>query len=329
MAAQAPALKTAGLFTKHRPAMNTDLCSRRRWLAAFSLLPVAAFATLPMRAAARVPALLLAVDAPQDIDPAGHLVSEKYDGVRAFWDGQRLLTRGGNLIAAPAWFLRRLPPVPLDGELWAGRGRFEALSGAVRRHQPRDAEWLHITYMAFEMPGAGGPFSERAERLDSLGQDIDWPGFQAVEQRRVASRAELQRWLREVLTAGGEGLMLHRADAAYVTGRSPVLQKLKPVHDADALVLAAVPGRGRHAGRMGALRVRTPEGRQFLLGTGFSDAERDAPPAPGSVVTYRHRGHTEAGLPRFASFLRVRLVESSSVPAQSRSDGVSQAGSTP
>ena len=315
--------------------MNTDLCSRRRWLAATSLLPLAALSTLstlptPVSAAtARPPALLLAVDAPADIDPAGYLVSEKYDGVRAFWDGQRLITRAGNVIAAPGWFLRRLPPVPLDGELWAGRGRFEALSGAVRRHQPRDAEWLHITYMAFEMPGAGGSFSERAERMASLGQDIDWRGFQAVEQRRVGSRAELQRWLQEVVTAGGEGLMLHRADAAYVAGRSPVLQKLKRVHDADALVLAAVPGRGRHAGRMGALRVRTPDGRQFLLGTGFSDAERDAPPAPGSVVTYRHRGFTDAGLPRFASFLRVRPLESLSMSAQSRSDGVSQAGSTP
>ena len=126
--------------------------------------------------------------------------------------------------------------------------------------------------------------------------------------------------------------MLHRADAAFVAGRSAVLQKLKPVHDADALVLGTVPGRGRHAGRMGALRVQTRDGRQFLLGTGFSDAERAAPPAPGSVVTYRHRGHTEAGVPRFASYLRVRMLASlpATVAAQSKwSEGVSQAGSGP
>ena len=113
-----------------------------------------------------------------------------------------------------------------------------AVLAAVRRHAPRDAEWQGITYMAFDMPGVGGPFSERAERLASLGQDVDWSGFQAVEQRRVASRAELHRWLQEVVGAGGEGLMLHRADAARVSGRSPVLQKLKPVHDADALRVA-------------------------------------------------------------------------------------------
>ena len=307
---------------------------RRRWLAALFLLPPVspALLTSAALAAQAAPALLLAVDAPEDVDPAGCLVSEKYDGVRAVWDGTRLCTRSGNTIAAPAWFLRRLPQAVLDGELWAGRGRFETLSGAVRRHAPRDAEWQQIVYMAFEMPRAGGPFSERAERLASLGQDTDWPGFQAVEQRRVASRAELQRWLQEVVAEGGEGLMLHRADAAFVAGRNPVLQKLKPVHDADALVLGTVPGRGRHAGRMGALRVRTRDGRQFLLGTGFSDAERAAPPALGSVVTYRHRGHTEAGVPRFASYLRVRMLASlpATVAAQSKwSEGVSQAGSGP
>ena len=304
------------------PSVNTQ---RRGLLAALFALPAVLPALMVSTALAAEAArgLLLAVDARDDIDPSGFLVSEKYDGVRALWDGTRLHTRSGNTIAAPAWFLRPLPAVALDGELWAGRRRFEALSGAVRRHAPRDAEWQHITYMAFDMPSAGGPFIERAERLASLGQAIDWPGFQAVEQRRVAGRAELQRWLNDVVAAGGEGLMLHRADAAYVPGRSPALQKLKPVHDADAVVLGTMPGRGRHAGRMGALRVRTTAGQTFLLGTGFSDAERAAPPAPGSIVTYRHRGHTEAGLPRFASFLRVRE------PVQSRSEGVSQAGSTP
>ena len=310
--------------------MNPSFNPRRRsLLAALFAWPTALPTLLPWsaQAAGAAPALMLAVDAPDDIDPAGHLVSEKYDGVRAFWDGTRLRTRSGHAIAAPAWFLRHLPALALDGELWAGRGRFEALSGAVRRHTPRDAEWQHITYMAFDMPRAEGPFSERAERLASLGQDIDWPGFQAVEQRRVNSRAELQRWLNEVVAAGGEGLMLHRADAGHVAGRSGVLQKLKLVHDADAVVLAAVPGRGRHAGRMGALRVVTPAGREFLLGTGFSDAEREVPPPPGSLITYRYRGHTEGGLPRFASFLRVR--SDAPGPAQSRAGGVSQAGSMP
>ena len=116
----------------------------------------------------------------------------------------------------------------------------------------------------------------------------------------------LQRRLDEVVAAGGEGLMLHRADALYETGRSASLLKLKPLHDAEARVIGHVAGRGRHAGRMGALRVRSPAGVDFLLGTGFSDAERESPPPLGSWVTFTHRGFTADGVPRFASFLRVR-----------------------
>ncbi len=277
---------------------------RRRLLATLALAPLLPCAAA--RPARDALPLLLAVDAAPDIDPAGHLVSEKLDGVRALWDGQQLRTRGGGAVAAPPWFLQGLPPVALDGELWLGRGRFEALSGAVRRLRPDEAEWRQIRYMVFELPGASGPFVERAAALERLARDAAFTGLQASVQVLVPDRTRLQLRLQEVLRQGGEGLMLHRADAPYVTGRSDVLQKLKPLHDADALVLAAVPGRGRHAGRMGALRVQTPEGRQFLLGTGFSDGEREDPPAPGSWLTYTYRGTTASGLPRFASFLRLR-----------------------
>ncbi len=277
---------------------------RRRLLAALALSPLLPCAAA--RPARDALPLLLAVDAAPDIHPAAYLVSEKLDGVRALWDGRRLRLRGGGEVAAPAWFLRRLPPLALDGELWLGRGRFEALSGAVRRQRPDEAAWRQIRYMVFELPGASGPYADRATALERLARDVDFTGLQAAAQHRLPDRAALQRRLAEVLQQGGEGLMLHRADAPYVTGRNPVLQKLKPLHDAEAVVLAAVPGRGRHAGRMGALRVQTPEGRQFLIGTGFSDAQRDNPPAPGSWLTYSYSGRTEGGLPRFASFLRLR-----------------------
>ncbi len=267
---------------------------------------------LPSRAAAAEPLQplqprpMLAVDAPADIHPAGWLVSEKFDGVRAMWDGERLRFRSGREIAAPAWFLARLPAEPLDGELWLARGRFDALAGAVRKAAPVDAEWHALRYLVFDLPLAGGPFADRDERLRRLSAGSDPRAWTAVEQHRVPDRAALQRRLDEVLRAGGEGLMLHRADAPYTAGRSAALLKLKAVADEDAVVLGHVEGRGRHAGRLGALRLRTAEGREFLLGTGFSDAERDAPPPPGATVTYRYRGRTAQGVPRFASFLRVR-----------------------
>jgi len=251
-------------------------------------------------------ALALAKEAPPDIDPAGYLVSEKCDGVRAVWDGTRLCFRSGLPVRAPQNFIARLPRQPLDGELWLGRGRFETLVGAVRRHEPVESEWRDVRYMLFDLPAEPGGFATRAQALERLAQRIGWAQLQAVPQATVADRDALQRRLARVVAEGGEGLVLHRADAPYRAGRGDHLLKLKQVHDAEATVLAHVPGQGRLSGRLGALRVRSPEGLVFLIGTGFSDEQRASPPPPGTVVTYTYRGRTDAGVPRFASFLRVR-----------------------
>ncbi|MBL8350958.1 MAG: DNA ligase [Burkholderiaceae bacterium] len=267
-------------------------------------LCAAALGALVARPAAAAPALLLAREWPTEADPAGFLVSEKLDGVRALWDGRVLRFRSGAVIAAPGWFTAQLPALPLDGELWLGRGRFEALSGAVRRSQPDAALWSELQYQVFELPAAGGVFAERAAALHGLCRRSGFSALQAVAQMPVADRAELQRRLDAVVAAGGEGLMLHRADAPQASGRGPWLFKHKPLHDAEAVVVGHLPGQGRLAGQLGALQVRGDDGVVFQIGTGFSDAERAHPPAIGERITYTHRGFTAGGLPRFASYLR-------------------------
>lgn len=252
------------------------------------------------------PRLLLATDWPEGAHPAGWLVSEKLDGVRALWDGRSFRLRGGGTVAAPGWFTERLPAHALDGELWLGRGRFEDTSATLRRQAPRDDDWRDMRYALFEWPDAPGPFSQRAAALATLAQLVAWPALFALPQSPVADAAALRHRLDVVVAAGGEGLMLHRADAPYVTGRSSVLRKLKPFDDAEGVMVGTVPGRGRLAGRMGGLRLRLADGRELVLGTGFTDAQRASPPPVGSIVTFRHRGVTESGLPRFASFLRAR-----------------------
>ncbi len=251
---------------------------------------------------------MLAIEAGPDTDPQGCLVSEKLDGVRALWDGQRLWFRSGLPIAAPPAFLAQLPSASLDGELWLGRAQFERLVGAVRRAKPDEQAWAGVRYMAFDMPRVPGPFVQRAATLAALGQTAGRPAWGVVPQRRVATAAALKDWLAQVVAAQGEGLMLHRADALWQGGRSDALLKLKPQFDAEAQVVAHVAGQGRHAGRLGALQVRTAQGLEFKLGTGFSDAQREQPPSLGSWVTYTYRGLTEAGVPRFAAFLRQRPV---------------------
>lgn len=235
-----------------------------------------------------------------------YLVSEKFDGVRAVWDGSIFHTRTDHVIAAPAWFTKGLPKTPLDGELWLGHGKFEALSGAVRKDMPIDEEWRGISYMVFELPNATGSFAERAKRIVSIVKQANIPHLKAVKQFKVSDEVALHKLLKQIVAQGGEGLMLHRADAPYVTGRSDVLLKLKLLYDAEATVVAHTAGQGKYKGKLGALEVETPEGIRFKLGTGFTDAQRENPPIIGSTVTYTYRDKTKAGKPKFASFLRVR-----------------------
>ncbi len=291
--------------TNKTPIDRRGACGRLAALACGGFFGLAGAASARGSAAASTaPAVLLAREWPVAADPGGFLVSEKFDGVRALWDGRRLRFRSGGTVQAPAWFVARLPDEPLDGELWLGRGRFEELSGLVRRGVPDDAGWRALHYQVFELPAAGGRFAERAAALQSLCRRVGWSALQAPEQRPVASRDALQERLDAVVRSGGEGLMLHAADAPQASGRGRWLWKHKPQHDAEALVLAHLPGRGRFEGRLGALQVRTDDGVELAIGTGFSDADRADPPAVGQRISFRHRGTSAAGVPRFASYLR-------------------------
>ena len=310
------------------PGPHAGGLSRRAWLAALAgwgwgagplgaqprapdevaaLPPVAPVAEAGPRGWAPPPEVILASHWRPGQSPHDWLVSEKYDGVRGYWDGEVLRLRSGHVVAAPAAFLAHLPAgVALDGELWMGRNQFDALSTAVRRATPQPQEWQAIRFMVFELPQAGGTFACRYDQLCQQVARANHPALQAVAQRRVADTAALDAWLAEVVAAGGEGLVLHHAQAPYLTGRQAVLAKYKPVQDDEAVVLGHLPGHGRLTGKVGALRVRNTQGQEFTIGTGLNDAQREHPPAVGTRITYAWRGLTAHGLPRFASFVRVR-----------------------
>ncbi|APW40710.1 DNA ligase [Rhodoferax koreense] len=263
-------------------------------------------ALVPARAGAEAPALLLANVYRQGMPLADYWVSEKYDGVRGYWDGRQLRTRGGEHVAAPGWFTADWPAVPMDGELWAGHGAFAQAVSTVRQQIPADATWRRMAFMVFDLPAHGGTFDERLTALDKLVMRMNRPWVRAVAQTRVASHAALMALMRKTVGAGGEGLVLHRGASLYRGTRSDDLVKLKPFDDAEARVVAHLPGKGRYEGAMGALLVETPQGQRFRLGTGFSAAQRRDPPAIGSWITYRFRDVNPSGVPRFASFLRTR-----------------------
>ena len=255
------------------------------------------------------PALLLAETASSQLDPAPYWVSEKLDGVRAFWDGRMLRFRSGNPVPAPAWFTAALPPQPLDGELWIARERFDQISGIVRSNPPNDRDWKQVRYMVFELPNAPGSFTERIARMRTLVERAHAPWLQMAPQFRVPNSAALKQQLHNIVKQGGEGLMLHRADAPYQTGRQDVLLKLKPWQDAEATVIGYTPGKGKYAGLTGALNMQMPDGKTFRIGSGLSDALRRNPPPIGALITYRYQSLTGSGIPRFARYLRVRAPE--------------------
>ncbi|MTI51594.1 MAG: DNA ligase [Alcanivorax sp.] len=253
-----------------------------------------------------VPALTQARVYQGEADLSRYWVSEKFDGVRAYWDGDDLISRHGNRFDVPATFTRGFPEQPLDGELWMGRGTFSRMVGLINRHDTGPEHWRDVYYMVFDLPRAAGPFDDRLRTLRRLLKNHDNPHLRLVRQLKVPDRAALNRRLEKVIEAGGEGLMLHRGDASYRSYRSADLLKVKPYQDAEARVVAHLPGEGRLEGKMGALLLETDGGQHFRLGTGFSDAQRADPPPIGSLVTYKFYGRTRHGLPRFPSFLRVR-----------------------
>jgi len=237
---------------------------------------------------------------------SNYLVSEKYDGVRAIWTGEQLLTRQGNPISAPEWFTDPLPAVWLDGELWTRRQDFDALSGIVRTQTPDDDLWRQVSYMVFDMPDADLPFEQRYNNYSRLVEQINARHIHAVKQQRFNSNHALSEHLQTLVENGAEGLMLHLATARHQSSRSDSLLKLKPYFDDEAEVIEYLPGRGKYTGMLGALRVRNQQGIEFSIGTGFTDAERADPPPIGSLITYKYHGFTNKGVPRFASFLRIR-----------------------
>lgn len=300
-----PALKQSVSLAGRRQSLAVLLCGTW-WANGLSAQDGRAHKAAPGSATLQVQ---LALSWSPARSPQGFLVSEKFDGVRAVWDGHILRFRSGRPIAAPAWFVSALPARALDGELWMGRGLFDRLSGVVRQAVPDDEAWRAVKYLVFDAPGLAMPFAQRVFQLQSVLAAAQVPWLTPVEQRVVNDARALQTLLQETVRQGGEGLMLHRTDALWQPGRTDALFKFKPEFDEEGLVVGHQAGQGRLKGQTGALLLQMPSGQRFALGSGLSDALRRDPPPVGSWVTYRYRDRTPSGLPRFASFLRVREAE--------------------
>ncbi|MCK6591983.1 MAG: DNA ligase [Polyangiaceae bacterium] len=251
------------------------------------------------------PPILLANPWDNDQDLTGWWMSEKLDGVRAYWDGKAFLSRLGNRYYAPDWFTKNLPDFPLDGELWGGRKKFQRTVSIVRRQDQSDL-WKEIAFLVFDAPARDEPFEDRLE-LCRRALDERRPDYAKFHEHQACKGlGHLREELARVEALGGEGLMLRKPGSRYEVGRSSTLLKVKSFFDAEALVVDHLPGTGKHEGRLGALLTELADGTRFSIGTGFSDKERKSPPKLGSVVTFRYQELSDGGVPRFPSYVGVR-----------------------
>ncbi|MDW6004059.1 DNA ligase [Vibrio mangrovi] len=244
----------------------------------------------------------------QDIVFSHYRVSEKLDGIRGVWNGKQLMTRNGNHIYAPRWFLRQLPPFPVEGELWAGRGLFHVVQQTILDQLPNSQAWHRISFMLFDIPFGLGPYHQRYQKIKSwLLRQPETKNLRLIRQYPLASQKDLDKFMQQVVQDNGEGIMLRDWYASYHSGRSDTLLKMKPYIDEEAQIIGYKNGKGKYENQIGALLVRNRRGTEFYIGSGLTDQQRESPPEIGSWITYRYDRVTQKGKPRFARLLRERV----------------------
>jgi len=231
---------------------------------------------------------------------SGWVMSEKLDGVRGYWNGKAMYTKQGTRLFPPKGFTTGFPPFELDGELWRKRQDFEYVQSAVSQHQ---GTWEDISYNIFEVPHAKGDFLTRLKKAEVWFQKHSNQHVSIIPQYPCPDEDALQRYLRQVISKGGEGVMLKEPGLKYFQGRSVHLLKVKEAQDMEGVVTKVIYN---SSGKMKSLELQLDDGVRFRLGNGFSDQEREHPPLVGQKVTFKYYGFTKNAKPKFASFLRLR-----------------------
>lgn len=240
-----------------------------------------------------------------NIDIAGWLVSEKLDGVRAYWDGRMLFSKNGNPLHAPEKFYHNFPLFAIEGELWGGRRTFEKTVSIVKRQQAHEG-WLELKFAIFDVPQEAGGFAQRLQKAKDWFDKHPSRFAFVVPQKTIQGKGQLRAELQQVERLGGEGVIVRKSDTLYSRGRSHEILKVKNFLDMEARVIAHIGGKGKNRGRLGSLLVEIPGKIRFKIGTGFSDDERRNPPPVDSIITFKYYGFLKSGRPKFPSFLRIR-----------------------
>lgn len=255
----------------------------------------------------QAPQLFLLKTYKDDINVTGWVMSEKYDGVRAIWDGQKLVSRSGKVFTSPSWFTKDFPPFALDGELWSKRGDFENIVSIVNTKDSGSA-WKALRYMVFEVPKQEGSLDERLKVLETYLTEHENTRIKIIEQIKVNDTKEVKVYFDKLREVGAEGIVLRNPSLSYYVGRKKDALKHKPYIDAECKVIGFLEGKGKYKGMLGALKCDY-EGKVIKIGSGFSDEERKSSFDIGRIITFKYYGLTRLGNPKYPVFLRVRRIK--------------------
>ena len=237
-------------------------------------------------------------------DFSSWVMSEKLDGVRAYWDGKELFTKNGNKIYAPIWFTKDLPNFELDGELWTKRDDFENIQNIVLDKTP-SKNWQEITYNIFEVPNQEGNFFDRLKVLENHLKQNSIIHLKIIPQIKIKDTNHLNAFLENLVSKKAEGVIIKNYTKSYFSGRSSDILKYKKFYDAEGKVIGISYNKDKS---FKSLKIDF-NGKIFNLGGGFSDKQKLNPPQIGQTVTFKYYSLSKNGIPKFASFIRVREKE--------------------
>ena len=248
---------------------------------------------------AEKPVLLLLNNYSNDKNITGWYMSEKLDGVRGFWDGEKLISRNGKIFKAPLFFTKDFPKTKLDGEIWSKREEFSHISSIVNTKLTK-SDWKELTYNVFEVPNAAGTLKERLDRVKESQY------IRVIEQIKVKNKKHLDLFLKSVEKKGGEGVVVRDGSLGYYTGRNNKALKVKSYIDEECEVVGYNRGRGKYENMLGSLDCKMDNNQTLKIGTGFNNQQRTNPPEIGAIITFKYYGLTSKGNPRFPVYLRIR-----------------------
>lgn len=259
--------------------------------------------------------------------PIGYYVSEKFDGQRAQWDpiNQILITRYGNVVNAPQWFLDYFKniKIPLDGEIFFGYGNW-GMTGVCRNKTSQTLKinndiWKKANFLVFDLPDTqSGIYEKRISILEQCSGIGKWGTTDTpiwlIRRKKVLSMDMLEIYYQQIQDRGGEGVILNNPKSFYVDGRTDNMLKYKPIMDDECIIVGYKPGAGRNAGLLGSFIVHPIEDglpiphKEFHIGSGLSDLLRSGyikSHPIGTILRYCFTEYTKTGKPRFPRYLGI------------------------